>query len=136
MRKSTATGLALAVVAIAITVPTALALHLARTQGMETEMARALVYARDVVRRSDDTATQIRAGFEKLLAARGADPCVDEHVNLMHEIDLGSTYLQAIGVTNGDTLICSSLGRHEPAIPLGAVDAVSEIGTAIRSDVE
>ena len=121
---------------LTVAAPIAMAIFAARSQALDVESQRALSYARDVVRRSDDTATQIAAGLSQLqAAARTSAPCSDANLALMQRIALSSKYLQAIGRVEGDRLVCSSLGRHAPGLPLGPVDLVTPHGARIRSDV-
>jgi sensor c-di-GMP phosphodiesterase-like protein len=54
----------------------------------------------------------------------------------MREIDLGSSYLQAVGHVANDRLVCSSLGNHGAGIPIGPVRYVSAMGVGIRPKVQ
>ena len=121
---------------LAVAAPIAIAIREARTQALDFEANRALSYAHDVVRRSDATAMQIRAGFDRLRAASGAAPCSDANIALMQRIALSSKYLQAVGRVEDGRLVCSSFGHHVPGLPLGPVDVVTPHGAVIRSDVE
>jgi sensor c-di-GMP phosphodiesterase-like protein len=131
-----AMGLVVLAGILAVAAPIAIAIREARTQALDAETYRALSYARDVVRRSDATALQIRAAFDRLAAARGSDPCSDANIALMQRISLSSKYLQAVGRVENGRLLCSSFGRHAPGLPLGPADVVTPHGAVIRSDVE
>src|SRR6187549_3923403 len=83
---------------LAVAVPILLALYIAGHEGEKAERERVLGYAKDVLGRSDGAARQIYDGVERLVAsAATADPCSDAQLALMREIDLSSSYLQAIG---------------------------------------
>lgn len=114
--------------------PVLLSVYLARNLASDAEQGRVLAYARDIVRRSDDTALQIRDGAAMLLQA-DFDPCSQADISLMREIDLSSSYIQAIGRVVGSQLVCSSLGNSD-LIPLGPIDYVGAAGAAVRSNVE
>jgi sensor c-di-GMP phosphodiesterase-like protein len=135
VRKTTATAIAIVIVIIATAVPILISVQLAKTQSLAAEMNRALLYARDVLRRSELTSDQIRDGFA-LITQLGAAPCSDEEIALMQKIDLSSSYIQAVGRVEDQRLICSSQGLQGTGIPLGPVDYVTETASAVRTDVE
>ena len=135
VRKTTATAIAIVVVIIATAVPILISVHLAKEQSLSAEMNRAILYARDVLRRSDLTSDQIRDGFA-LINQAGAVPCSDADIALMQKIDLSSSYIQAVGRVSGELLVCSSQGRHGAGIPLGPVSYVTETASAVRTNVE
>ncbi|MES2626762.1 MAG: EAL domain-containing protein [Pseudomonadota bacterium] len=136
MKQSTATWLTVIVALIAIAAPVYIAISMARNLSLDAESNSGLLYARDILHRSELTATQTGQGISRLVAAGFADPCSDESIELMRQIDLSSSYLQTIGYVQGDYLICSSLGRHPaPGLALGPVTHITENNVAIRSDV-
>jgi len=53
----------------------------------------------------------------------------------MRNIDLSSTYIQAIGHIVGNRLICASLGLPEGGLDLGSVDVIQRSLARIRTDV-
>lgn len=122
----------------AIGIPIAVSLHLASRQSLEAEFDQVLLLSRTVLRRSDETAEQVDAAFERMNKGRagGADPCSASNLALMGEIDIGSSYLQAVGHAKGGRMLCSSLGRHGAGIPLGEIRYVSARGVAIRPSLE
>jgi len=136
MNRTNAIIITIVIVLIAITLPILLAIELSRSQGLEAATNRALAYARDALRRSDTTTDQINSGILRLVAAQAADPCSAAHVGLMQDIDVSSTYIQAIGYDKDDQLICSSLARDNAGLPLGPFDMVTSNGVAVRYGVE
>lgn len=135
MSRNIAVSVALVVALFAIAAPILLAIALSRQQSLDNEKDLALSYARDVMRRTDDTTDQISIGIKNLLAL-DTDPCSAASLSLMREIDISSSYLQAIGYTEGDQMICSSLGVHNPVLALGPVDVLTSNGVTVRYNVE
>ncbi len=132
MRKPAVMLLTLLIACTAIGAPIWFAIAQSQRQGVEMASAKALSYAGDVIFRADDTSRQIRAGIARLRAERGEAPCSPASIDLMRQIDLGSSYIQAVGYMVGDRLVCSSIGGlHE----LGEVDYESEPGVKVRGDV-
>jgi len=121
---------------LAIGLPIVLAINMARKQALETETNRAMAYARDVLHRSDQTVTQVSRGVEMLLAERSENPCSDEAVAIMRQIDLGSSYIQAIGLVVDDRFLCSSLGQDAEGLALGPVDFTTPQRASVRLNVE
>lgn len=136
MKKTTAIPLALVAAVLAIGAPILLAIHLAGAQGLGDETDRVLSYAKDILRRSDETADQVAEGIARLTATHFADPCSEESVALMRQIDLDSSYIQAIGHVAGDRLVCSSLDQNGQSLPLGPADLKTPRGVAVRSHVK
>lgn len=136
MSKSTATVITVTAALLAIAAPVVLAILLADRQAREAEMGRAMVFARDVLLRSEKTSAQSFAAINALVAAHAADPCSEDNVELMRRYDLSSSYLQAVGYVLGNRMICSSQGRDSKGgLELGPVDYVSPIGARMRLNV-
>lgn len=114
-------GLTLAIAAslLAGALPIAGSWQLSRLQTRHQEEERLLGYARDVLQRSERASVQVFEGLDKLIAARGArDPCADDQIALMGQIDLVSTDIQAMGYIVDGRLLCSSYGLHGAGLPL------------------
>jgi sensor c-di-GMP phosphodiesterase-like protein len=135
MSKLPATIITLIAALLAIVAPVLLALHIANNAARETEINRALSYAREALHRSDSTAIQIDVGITSLTEARHV-PCSRESLALMRKIDVSSTYIQAIGHISGDWLVCSSLDSQGMALNLGPADMIQPTGVKIREHVE
>lgn len=138
MPKASATVLAVITGVAALAIPILVSIKLAQRQSLQSEMHRALSYATEVMIRSERTDDQIYDGIDKLVRTRGDSgdsPCSDMQVALMREIDLSSSYLQAIGYVSKERLLCSSMGRHPGGLALGPVEQVTRSGTTIRNNV-
>ena len=137
MNKRCATALTLIAAAVAIAFPIYIALYIANRDARNREVVIALDYARDVVHRSDTTADQVSSGF-KLLVAQGrrTGACSPANLALMKEIDVSSSYIQAIGHVSGNRMDCSSIDAAGAGLELGAVDAVQPSGVTLRYNVE
>ena len=103
--------------------------------GQEIEMSKVLFYARDVQHRTDETSDQIAVGIKRLTDAHLADPCSLQGQKIMQEIDLTSSYIQAIGYVSGNVFKCSSLGNIGTGWNLGPADFKSSRGTIFRTNV-
>ena len=116
MRARASFVLTLVVAALAAGGPPWVALHEARRQAYDTEAGQALNYARDVLHRTDETAGQAMDAITQLRAA-GLATCSEPARAAMREIDLTSSYIQAIGYVRDGTIECSSQGG--PPVRLG-----------------
>lgn len=125
--------LVLAVVLVALSVLAAW--QLSRQLALQVESAHVLGYARDVLRRNEQTSEQVTGGIKLLLKEAVPDPCSASGIDLMKQIDLASSNLQAIGRVVGNRLVCSSLGRHTPGLDLGPPDFITALGYQIRQHV-
>jgi sensor c-di-GMP phosphodiesterase-like protein len=110
--------LILVAAALAVATPPWVALHEARRQAYATEAGLTLNYARDVLHRDDETLGQALRAMDQVERAR-YPPCSASLVALMREIDLTSSYVQAIGHVHGNIMQCSSIGG--PPVPLGRI---------------
>ena len=132
MGKPVATIVTLLAALLAIAVPVVVSLRIARDQAYDAEVARALRHARDVIHRSDATADQVDVAFRQLALASA--PCSEANRALMRRIDVQSSYIQAIGHIDRDTLVCSSLGEPKP-VPLGPPHLPRANGVRLRIDI-
>ncbi|RZA26714.1 MAG: EAL domain-containing protein, partial [Lysobacteraceae bacterium] len=101
----------------------------------DIQSRKAQMLADEVMRRADETSTQVRAALATLASNHPARACSPDEIALMRKLAIAASYLQSVGRVDGQRLICSSLGRHAPAPRLGAPDFVSESGVAIRTAV-
>ncbi|GGY43111.1 EAL domain-containing protein [Pseudoduganella albidiflava] len=132
MGKRALFGTTLLAAAIAALVPPWLAYREAEYQAYRTEADFALGYARDLMRRVDETGSQAFRGIEQL-AKSGYPPCSAQSQELMRRIDLSSTYIQAIGYVRGGVLACSSMGDH--SLALGTRTFRTSRGVLIHTEV-
>jgi len=140
MTRKTATFCTAIAGLLAVAMPVLLALYVAGKQAEESERARVLGYAHEILTRSDMAADQIYVGIERLVqsaAATGGDACSDAQLALMDQIDVASSYIQAIGHVAGNRLECSSIGgRGGPRHDLGEPDIVVASGSTVRTQVK
>jgi sensor c-di-GMP phosphodiesterase-like protein len=116
MRRQFTYGFTLTLALVVLCLPPWLALREARRQALDVETAVTLVYARDVLHRADESGGQALAGITAL-SHSGLPPCSPGARELMREIALASTYLQAIGYVRDGLVVCSSVTG--PPVPLG-----------------
>ncbi len=134
MRRQSSDSIAVAIAIIALALPILVSVQVARHQSLEAEEAQVLNEAQDILRRSDDTGTQIRSGAQRLLDAK-LPPCSPAEMNLMRDIALTSNMIQAIGRVSDGQFICTSLGTKSP-IPLGEPDYIGPLQASVRAHVE
>lgn len=135
MNKPLAIALTLAVATFSAGLPVWLAIGESERQGLEAVTERTLGYARDVLRRSDSTVDQVLGGFARLKASGDADPCSENSLGIMRQIDLSSKYLQAIGYMEAGRLLCSSLGRDTKGMVIGSPDFITPRGVAVHKNL-
>lgn len=117
----------------AVIAPFWIAVHFARNQSLADEESRVRGYAADVIRRSDETGSQIRDA-ESTLKSLHVPPCSPAEIAAMRQIDVASSYLQAVGRISGNRLLCTSLGTTDP-IDIGSADLVTDNGAEERLHV-
>ncbi|MGH8853432.1 MAG: EAL domain-containing protein [Telluria sp.] len=135
MKKSVVVLLTLLVAIAGIGLPIWLAIEESERQAYKSERIHALGYARDVTMRADESGIQVRAAMVRLEKQFGKTPCSPASIDLMREIDLASSYIQAVGHVDGDRMPCSSIvGRGAP-LELGPPDYTTSMGAVIRKNV-
>ncbi|MCA1246480.1 EAL domain-containing protein [Massilia sp. MS-15] len=130
MQKTAVMLLTLLMALAGIGLPIWLAIEESERQAFKAESAHALGYARDVVLRANETGQQVQNMGERL-APHAAAPCAQASLDEMREIDLGSTYIQAVGYVQGDSMPCSSILGTARRLDLGPPDYVSADGARI-----
>ena len=133
MRHSAGISIAIAIGVAAAAAPILISIQLSWEEGLNNEKSIALSYAQDALRRTHEMAGQMGAGIRKLKRA-GYPACSPAEINLMSQIDVGSSYIQAVGRIVGDDLVCTSLGI-KGAIPLGPPTLVTASGAVERLGV-
>jgi sensor c-di-GMP phosphodiesterase-like protein len=123
-------------IVLAIALPVGLSIFLARYQGLQQEEELALRYAREVLSRSESTARELDSGLEALSTAGTRNPCAPSNMELMRQLDISSVTLQALGVVEGNQLLCLSLAGHRSPIELGPPDIIQPSGVKIWTHVE
>ncbi|HEY5800593.1 MAG TPA: EAL domain-containing protein [Burkholderiaceae bacterium] len=136
MKKSTAIAVVLLGSIFAVAIPVWLAVGESQRQSMEIETERARAYARDVLHRSDSTSDQVASAIAQLRQIGGGTPCSPASISTMRQIDLSSSYIQAIGHVEGNVLLCSSLGRDLGQVALGPPDFVTARGYGVRKHLQ
>ena len=135
-REKLALAITIGAALLAVLAPVALAILIAGREAANAEIARAMGYAQDVLRRSEGTSQQILDGIARLQALDQTDPCSPEALATMRSIDLESSYIQAMGRVDGDLLACSSLGLSGVEMNLGPVDLSQGTGVLLRTNVQ
>lgn len=113
MRQSYGVAIAAAASLIAIVVPVLISVELSWREGLANESSLTLSYARDVMHRSHEQVQQMRTAISELESAH-YPPCSPPDVDLMRQIDLDSSYIQAVGRIQGNRIVCTSLGTTQP----------------------
>jgi len=121
---------------VAVAAPVLFAIDQSWRQGQREERQKVLSYARDVLARTEATSDQIKYGFNLITDAKLTDPCSKQSISIMRNIDLRSSYIQAMAHVKNNVIDCSSIGTHEDGLEIGPVDWVSSLGNAIRNNVQ
>jgi sensor c-di-GMP phosphodiesterase-like protein len=136
MRRKIASRLWWVAGAVAVAAPILAALYLAHSRSMDQEARQASTMAGEVLRRVEAAGDQAVGALVRLQALPRDAPCSDAAIERMRDIDLASSYLQAVGHVEGGRLACSSLSPHGDGIALGPVSSTSARGTKVRPSVD
>ncbi len=117
MRHISAVTIAVLIGLIAVIAPIWISIQLSWREALANESSVALSYGNDVLRRAEETAQQIRDGA-KLINGAHNPSCSPQEIALMRKVDVGSSYIQAVGRIEGDEIACTSLADQGP-IKLG-----------------
>lgn len=126
MLQSRRVAIAFAIGAAALLIPIWASVQLAWNESVSTERVLGLNYAHDVMRRTQITADQFSTAIQQL-NTDGFPPCSRGDVAVMRDLDLSSSYVQAVGRTSGTTLTCTSLDFGHP-IQLGPRSLTTNAG--------
>ncbi len=117
MRHSSAVTIAILVGLVAVVAPIWISIQLSWREALDNESSVTLSYGNDVLRRAEETAQQIKSGTNLINGANNP-PCSPQELALMRRVDVGSSYIQAVGRIVGNEIICTSLVGQTP-IQLG-----------------
>lgn len=135
MRRSRAIKLLVVLALLVALGPPLAATYIAQQQGLDTELSRALGYARVVVDRSDRAVEQMRLANEILLqefTLNPGDTCSNEMLLKMQQLGISMEFMKVAGAVRDGRLICSTLGQHGTGLDLGPADLVTPNGTTLR----
>jgi sensor c-di-GMP phosphodiesterase-like protein len=93
-------------------------------QSIADEKAQGIRYAAGMVGRGEEAARQFERAIQ-LLKEDHLASCSPEEIDIMRQIDVGSSYIQMVARVSGNTLECTSLGTVEP-IQLGYPSLVTD----------
>ena len=126
MPKKPRSGITLLAAVLTFFAPVLASAYLAWHESYTTEKTLNLNYAHDILRRMEATSSQFKNGAQ-ILAEAGLPPCSPQEIKLMRQVDLGSSYMKAVGRIAHDTLLCTSQGVANP-ISLGQPNLVTAQG--------
>lgn len=130
MRPRRGIAVAITVGFVAFVLPILISIQLAWKQSVADEREQGRSYAAEVLRRGEQTAHQFSKTVQ-LLNHDGFAPCSPQDVDVMRQIDVGSSYIQMVGRISGNTLQCTSLGTQRP-IEVGRPTLVTDHGVQER----
>jgi sensor c-di-GMP phosphodiesterase-like protein len=133
MQRTTGVKIASAIAAVAIAAPILICIRLAWDVGLTGEESHALSYSRNALHRSEETAVQFSEAIDRLNHDH-LPACSADEIDLMRQIALVSSYIQAVGRVSGNSLICTSLDTKQP-IPLGPAELLTEYGVTQRNNI-
>ena len=130
MRQSSEVAIAVAIGVVALLAPILISVEISWREALADERSLALSYDNDVLHRTKEMAQQIGDGTTLINQAHNP-PCSPAEIELMRKVDVGSSYIQAVGRVVGDHIACTSLGTTNP-IPLGPPTLLTDHGAAMH----
>jgi sensor c-di-GMP phosphodiesterase-like protein len=127
--------LVVVLVALATLLPIGASVLLAREEARAKQEQRALFYAADVLRRSEDTANQIATAFALMAKTPDLPVCNAVRRRVMQRIDAVSSYIQFVGRLKDGRIICASYGQFDVPLEVGKPDLMTANGYAIWLDL-
>jgi sensor c-di-GMP phosphodiesterase-like protein len=121
-------GIALFGAILAFLAPILASVYLAWWESYGTEKALSLNNAQEILRRIEETSGQFKQGAQRM-AQSNFPPCSPQDIKLMRQVDLGSSYVKAVGRVAHDTLLCTSQGVTSP-IFLGKPNLITGEGVS------
>jgi sensor c-di-GMP phosphodiesterase-like protein len=118
---------------VPIVISLMLALFAAERYSIASSRRYAEFLADEVLTRAVTYARQGWSAIQQLEQGGPAAPCSDAKLAHMQNLTVSSPYLLILGYVEGDRLLCSSLGRHTPGIPVGAANVLSAHGVYLRT---
>ncbi len=117
-------GITLVIAIVAFLAPVLASAYLAWWESYATEKTLSISNAQDVMRRIEETSSQFKDDAQRLAQA-DLPPCSPQDIKLLRQVDLGSSYMKAVGRVTHDTLLCTSQGVTSP-ISLGTPNLVTD----------
>jgi len=117
-------GITLVIAIVAFLAPVVGSAYLAWWESYATEKTLSISNAQDVMRRIEETSSQFKEDAQRLAQA-DLPPCSPQDIKLLRQVDLGSSYMKAVGRVTHDTLLCTSQGVTS-AISLGTPNLVTD----------
>ena len=127
--------LVLMLVALATLLPIGASVLLASQQARSKQEQRALFYAEDVLRRSDDTGKQVMHAFALLARTPDVPRCNETRRQVFQRVDAVSSYIQFVGRLVDGRITCASYGDFEVPLEVGRPDLISASGYQIWLDL-
>ena len=128
------TALIIIAMCVAVGLPLVATVLLSQYQANEREQAYVTRIAQEALARTEDMADQLASGGLAMNRLPAGTACSPAGIDLMRQIDLGSTLLQAVGHLDGNVMDCSSLGVGG-RIDIGPPDFIAAGGASMRTDV-
>lgn len=122
-------------VCVTTALPILAALALARAEALAQQEADVVALAQETIHRSDLTGEQLLVGARAIGGLSRQSACSEAGLDVMRQIDLGSTLLQAVGYMDGNIMVCSSFGGTR-AFDLGPATFRSSYDALHRTHVK